>query len=43
MIPRIQAEKIIDMNSVLVKQAGFDILIDKLDQPGNKVILASKK
>jgi len=31
------------MNSALVKEAGFNILIDKIDQPGNQVILASKK
>ena len=30
------------MNSALIKQAGFDILIDKIDQPGNQVILARK-
>jgi 2-polyprenyl-3-methyl-5-hydroxy-6-metoxy-1,4-benzoquinol methylase len=30
------------MNSALVKQAGFEILIDKIDQPGNQVILARK-
>ena len=31
------------MNSALIKEAGFNILIDKIDQPGNQVILASKK
>lgn len=30
------------MNSILVKQAGFEILTDKTDQPGNQVILAKK-
>ena len=31
------------VNSDLVKQAGFEMLMDKIDQPGNQVILASKK
>lgn len=30
------------MNTSLVQQAGFDILFDKIDQPGNQVILAKK-
>lgn len=32
-----------DVNSKLVKQAGFEIILDKIDQPGNQVILARKK
>lgn len=31
------------INSALVQEAGFNFLIDKIDQPGNQVILASKK
>lgn len=30
------------MNTALVKEAGFDLLFDKIDQPGNQVILAKK-
>ena len=30
------------MNAALVKEAGFDLLFDKIDQPGNQVILARK-
>lgn len=28
------------INTFLVQQAGFDILFDKIDQPGNQVVLA---
>ncbi|OGT31501.1 MAG: hypothetical protein A3E87_04025 [Gammaproteobacteria bacterium RIFCSPHIGHO2_12_FULL_35_23] len=30
-------------NSCLIKEAGFEIITDKIDQPGNQVILAMKK
>lgn len=30
------------INTDLVKQAGFHIMVDKMDQPGNQVILARK-
>ncbi len=29
-------------NAALIEQAGFEIIIDKIDQPGNQVILARK-
>ncbi|WP_133128528.1 class I SAM-dependent methyltransferase [Legionella nagasakiensis] len=32
-----------NINCDLVKQAEFEILMDKIDQPGNQVILAKKK
>lgn len=32
-----------NINSELIKQAGFEIISDKIDQPGNQVILARKK
>ena len=32
-----------NINSKLIKQAGFEIISDKIDQPGNQVILARKK
>ena len=31
------------VNSELIKQAGFAIIWDKMDQPGNQVVLARKK
>lgn len=31
------------VNSKLIKQVGFEIITDKIDQPGNQVILARKK
>lgn len=31
-----------DINSELIKQAGFEIISDKIDQPGSQVILAKK-
>jgi 2-polyprenyl-3-methyl-5-hydroxy-6-metoxy-1,4-benzoquinol methylase len=32
-----------NINSELIKQAGFEIISDKIDQPGSQVILARKK
>jgi hypothetical protein len=39
----VNPSQLISLKSALVKEAGFNILIDKIDQPGNQVILASKK